>query len=115
MTKSKQKNEFRLDLNKKHYGKNKKPHPAYISAESGEFYKANTITHSKYTKYGEPTKHIKENANKNSKEKGCRISPPFWQHKSKFRSKPMTNYKFSFLTRLKIKFYNHSQERKHKK
>ena len=54
----KRKNEFRMDLNKKHYGDKKKPHPAYITAEYGNLYKANNITHSEYLKNGRKTKKL---------------------------------------------------------
>ena len=45
----------------------KKPHPAYITAQSGDFYKANNITHSKYTNDGRKTYKMRGNPNRNKK------------------------------------------------
>lgn len=91
------KNEFRMDLNKKHYGKDKKPHPAYIFAQNGNFYRANTITHSLYTTTGEHTRRINENPNKNKGQtkKYSRVSPAFWQHKKMFSNKKLNNYSYN--------------------
>ena len=101
------KNEFRLDLNPAHWGKEKKPHPAYISARYGHKYKANSITHAKYTTDGFKTHDIYENPNKLSRnKKPNRISPPYWQNEKQFSDYKMTNYKFSNKTRKLIKSIN---------
>lgn len=82
------KNEFRIDYNIKHFGKNEKPHPAYISARLGHKYKANLITHSRKTTDGFNTYDVHENPNKLSKDKRqTRISPPFWQNENQFGEK----------------------------
>ena len=36
-----------MDNNPAHYGKDKKPHPAYITVRFGHRYRANSITHSR--------------------------------------------------------------------
>ena len=106
----KRKNEFRMDLNKKHYGDKKKPHPAYITAEYGNLYKANNITHSEYLKNGRKTKKLYENPNKRNNQENykrySRISPPYWQDKSKFSQTKLKKYRFSRKTRKQIKKYN---------
>ena len=99
------KNEFRIDLNKKHQGKNRKPHPAYISAKCGNKVKANNITHSKYTR-GRKNLSLSENPNLNSKDKRqTHITPPYWQNSNMF-SKKLNNFKFSNRARRKISRYN---------
>ena len=101
------KNEFRLDFNKKHYGKNNEPHPAYITAKYRHRYKANTITHSKMTTEGHITYKINENPDKLSKDKRItRIGPPFWQNERLFSSEQLTNFRFSSKTRKNIKKIN---------
>ena len=101
------KNEFRIDYNPKHCGKNKEPHPAYISAKQGHKFKANTITHSRKTTDGFDTLKIGENPNKLSKDKRrTRISPPFWQNENQFENEKLNNFRFSRKTRNKIKKYN---------
>lgn len=103
------KNEFRLDYNKKHYGKNEKPHPAYISAKCGHKLKANSITHSKKTTDGFDTYKISENPNKTRvkyDKRITRISPPFWQNENLFGKEKLQNYRFSKKTRYQIKKIN---------
>lgn len=106
----KRKNEFRMDLNRKHYGKRKKPHPAYITAEYGNFYKANNITHSLFLRNGKITHKINENPNKRNNQenykKYSRISPPYWQDKSKFSQNKLKKYRYSNSSRKKIKRIN---------
>ena len=110
MAKYLRKNEFRMDLNKRHYGKEKKPHPAYITAERGNFYKANTITHSVFLNNGHLTEKIKENPNKRNNQQDyktySRISPPFWQYKGLFSKNTLKNYRYSRQSRYDIKKYN---------
>lgn len=101
------KNEFRLDYNSAHYGKNSEPHPAYITARYGHKYKANSITHSRFTTDGLATHIIDENPNKLSKDKRLtRISPPYWQNENLFGEEKLTNFKFSKRTRRKISKIN---------
>lgn len=101
------KNEFRIDNNPSHYGENKKPHPAYITAKYGHKYKANNITHSRMTTDGQPTYTLSENPNKLSKDKrNTRISPPYWQNTKQFSEEPLSNFRFSNKTRREIKKFN---------
>lgn len=101
------KNEFRMDFNPNHQGKNKEFHPAYITAKYGHKYKANTITHSRKTTDNRNTLTIDENPNKLSKDKRrTRISPPFWQHERQFGKEKLTNFRFSRKTRKRIKKIN---------
>ena len=109
MTKNKKylrKNEFRMDNNPLHFGEQKQPHPAYISARKGHKYKANTITHSKYIN-GRETLDVGENPNKESKDKRkTRLSPPFWQSEKQFSIEKLPNYRFSKKSKKKIRKYN---------
>lgn len=101
------KNEFRIDYNIKHFGKNEKPHPAYISVRLGHKYKANLITHSRKTTDGFNTYDVHENPNKLSKDKRqTRISPPFWQNENQFSNDVLSNFVFSKKTRNEIKKIN---------
>ena len=103
------KNEFRLDMNEKHFGNDKKPHPAYITGKRGHKYKANSITHSKKTTDGVDTILISENPNKaHSKfdKRKTRISPPFWQNENQFSKHKLSNFRFSNNTRKEIKKIN---------
>ena len=101
------KNEFRIDYNSNHYGKNEEPHPAYISARYGHKYRANSITHARKTSDGYDTYDIGENPNKLSKDKRrTRISPPFWQNERQFGEEKLNNFRFSRKTKYKIKKYN---------
>lgn len=104
------KNEFRVDLNPKHFGEKKQPHPAYITARRGHMYRANIITHSRYTTDGQATHDVGENpdkTNKKSKDKRkTRISPPFWQNEKKFSKERLENFRFSNITRKEIDKYN---------
>ena len=101
------KNEFRIDFNPNHFGKNKKPHPTYITAKKKHMYKANSITHAKYTTDGKETISIFENPNKLSLDKRqTRISPPFWQNENYFSDYKLTNFRFSNKTRKQIKKIN---------
>lgn len=101
------KNEFRIDFNKLHYGKDQRPHPAYITAKYGHKYKANSITHARITNDGLNTYKIYENPNKLSKDKRTtRISPPFWQSEKQFGNEKLTNFRFSNKTRKQINKYN---------
>lgn len=101
------KNEFRMDLNPRHFGKDKKPHPAYITARYKHMYKANLITHSRKTNDGKDTYLIGENPNKLSKDKRqTRISPPFWQKEEQFSRSRLQYFRFSNNTRKKIIRYN---------
>lgn len=101
------KNEFRLDYNPAHFGKNEEPHPAYISAKYKHKYKANSITHSRLTSDGFSTHKISENPNKLSKDKRqTRISPPFWQNEKQFSKNTLSNFRFSDKTRKYIKKIN---------
>ena len=100
------KNEFRIDYNPFHLGKNKNPHPAYITARKGHKYKANTITHARNVD-GVETLSIDENPNKLSKDKrNTRISPPFWQHEKQFGKEKLPNFRFSKKSKKKIRKYN---------
>lgn len=101
------KNEFRFDNNPKHFGKDKKPHPAYITARYGHEYKANSITHARFTTDGIPTEKISENPDKTSKDKRqTRISPPYWQSKNLFGDEKLTNFRFSNKTKKEIRKIN---------
>ncbi len=104
------KNEFRFDLNPAHFGKEKKPHPAYITARKGKRYKANSITHSRTTTDGRSTFKISENPDKTNKrvkdKRLTRISQPFWQSEKQFGSERLTNFRFSKDTRTEIKKIN---------
>lgn len=102
------KNEFRMDNNTKHFGRNKRPHPTYITARYGHMYKANSITHARTTNDGQPTFDIFENPDKLSKDKNrkTRISPPFWQKEEQFGKEKLVNFRFSNETRKQIKKYN---------
>ena len=101
------KNEFRIDFNQLHYGKDQKPHPAYITAKKGHKFKANSITHSRKTNDGFDTYKIYENPNKLSNDKRTtRISPPFWQSEKQFGNEKLTNFRFSKKTRKIIKKIN---------
>lgn len=101
------KNEFRIDYNKNHYGKNEKPHPAYITVKCGHKYKANSITHSRKTTDGVSTIDIDENPNKLSKDRRkTRISPPYWQNENLFGEEKLSNFRFSNHTRKHIKNIN---------
>ena len=100
------KNEFRFDLNPAHQGKEKEPHPAYITARKGHKYKANTITHAKNVD-GFETLDVGENPDKLSKDKRkSRISPPFWQGEKSFSEEKLVNFRFSNQSRKKINKYN---------
>ena len=100
------KSEFRIDFNPSHQGKDKKPHPAYITARKGHKYKANTITHSKNIN-GKETLAIEENPNKKSSDKRkTRISPPFWQNEKLFSKEKLPNFRFTRKSKKKIKKYN---------
>lgn len=101
------KNEFRMDINSNHFGKEKVPHPAYITARYGHKYKANSITHSRKTNDGFDTLDIEENPDMFSKDKRrTRISPPFWQKEEQFGKEKLNNFRFSKKARNKIKKYN---------
>lgn len=101
------KNEFRFDNNLKHFGKEEKPHPAYITARKKHYLKANSITHAKMTTDGKETFLIKENPDKLSKDKRqTRISPPYWQKDTMFSKEKLKNFRFSNSTRKVIKKYN---------
>ncbi len=101
------KNEFRIDFNPLHFGKDVEPHPAYITAKHGHKFKANSITHSKKTTDGFDTFVIDENPNKLSKDKRqTRISPPFWQNEKMFSENKLPNFRFSKQIRNKIKKFN---------
>ncbi len=104
------KNEFRMDLNPKHFGKEKKPHPAYISGKRGHMFYANDITHSQKVKIGDmlyDSEKIVENPNKLSKDtRETRISPPFWQREKQFSEEKLNNFRFSKKTKRGIKKYN---------
>lgn len=96
-----------MDNNPDHFGKEGRPHPAYITARYGHKYKANTITHSKFTSNDCVTIYIGENPNKLSKDKRItRVSQPFWQKEELFGDKKLTNFRFSKETRKKIKKIN---------
>lgn len=101
------KNEFRIDYNKDHYGKNYDPHPAYITAKKKHLLKANEITHSRKDKYGKTNFEISENPNKLSKDKRkTRISQPFWQNENMFSKEKLSNFRFSRKTQKQIRKYN---------
>lgn len=101
------KNEFRIDYNSKHLGKDEEPHPAYITARYGHKYKANSITHSRKTNDGFYTYDIEENPNIFSKDKRrTRISPPFWQNENQFGKEKLNNFRFSKKAQKKIKKFN---------
>lgn len=100
------KNEFRLDLNPKHFGKKEKPHPAYITAKRGKKLRANSITHSRATTDGSKTFAIEENPNKTNRkvkdQRKTRVSEPFWQSEKQFGKEKLTNFRFSKRSRRKI-------------
>lgn len=101
------KNEFRMDNNPKHFGKEGKPHPAYISGKRKHLFRANSITHSKITTEGKENFTIEENPDKLSKDKRkTRISQPFWQHQNLFGKEKLSNFRFSNKTRKQIKKIN---------
>jgi len=103
------KNEFRLDYNKDHYGKNEEPHPAYITGRIGHKFLANSITHARKTNDGFDTKDVGENPNKAKAKwdnRKSRISPPFWQKDNLFSDYKLSNYRFSNNTRKRIHRYN---------
>lgn len=94
------KNEFRIDYNREHYGKNEKPHPEYITARYGYKYKANFVTHSRKTSDGKLACDIDENPNKLSTDKKhTRISAPYWQNEKQFNNEKLSNFRFSNKTR----------------
>ena len=100
-----QKKEFRFDNNPNHFGEDKKPHPAFISARYGHKYRANTITHSK-TINGIESLPIK-NPEINSKDKRqSYLSPPFWQGDGLFDKYTLSNFRFTKETKKKIKKHN---------
>ena len=108
MAKKKQlrKNEFRMDNNPLHFGEQRQPHPAYITARKGHRYRANTITHAR-TIYNVETLDVGENPNKQSKDKRkTRLSPPFWQSEKQFSKEKLPNYRFSKKSKKRIKKYN---------
>lgn len=104
------KNEFRMDLNPDHFGENKKPHPAYITAKQGNSFKANGITHSRSIKNSVSTCDVFENPNKTNRKvedkRKVRITPPYWQHKNLFSDNTLDDFRFSNRTRKQIKNYN---------
>lgn len=101
------KNEFRIDLNPEHFGEDKKPHPAYITARYGHKYKGNSITHSRFTNDGLSTHIISENPNKLSKDKRkTRISSPYWQSDKLFSENKLDNFIFSKATKKEIRKIN---------
>ncbi len=96
-----------MDNNPAHFGKERKPHPAYITARHKHMFKANDITHSRYTNQGKLNYNIYENPNKLSKDKRqTRISPPFWQKEELFGQEKLSNFRFSNKTRKHIKKIN---------
>lgn len=100
------KNEFRIDINTAHYGKDKRPHPAYITAKYGHRYKANSITHSRFVD-GNSTFDVGENPNKLSKDvRSSRVSRPFWQKDNMFSENRLKNFRFSNKSRKKIRKFN---------
>ena len=99
------KNEFRLDLNEKHFNSNKGPHPAYITARQGHRYKANTITHSKNIKGVYSLAINNPNFNKKDKRQTY-LSPPFWQSDKLFTNYTLKNFRVTKETKKKIKKYN---------
>lgn len=101
------KNEFRMDNNPAHFGKEGKPHPAYITAKYKHKYRANEITHSRTTTTGQKTFDIFENPNKLSKDKRpTRISQPFWQSEKQFSKNKLSNFRFSNKTKKQIRKFN---------
>ena len=102
------KNEFRYDLNPKHMGEDKKPHPAYISGRRGHNYYANSVTHARFTNSG-ATHNFGENPNKTHSPtdlRESRVSLPFWQKNSLFGKEKLNNYRYSNQTRKAIKKFN---------
>ncbi|MBQ7352321.1 MAG: hypothetical protein IJW59_05660 [Clostridia bacterium] len=100
------KNEFRFDINPEHFGKEKRPHPTYITARYGRKFRANSITHSR-TVNGFKNLDIFENPNLKSNDKRhTRISPPFWQSDKLFSKETLPNFRFSKQARRKISKYN---------
>lgn len=100
------KNEFRLDLNPKHMGEDKKAHPAYITARHKHSFKANLITHSKSVK-GVDYYVLNENPNKNTNDRRkTKISPPYWQTDNQFSNYTLSNFRFSNKTKKLIKKHN---------
>lgn len=100
------KNEFRFNLNSEHFGKEKQPHPAYITARYGHKYRANSITHSR-TVNGVKNLDIYENPNLRSKDKRfTRVSSPYWQSDKQFSEDTIPYFRFSKKARRKISKYN---------
>lgn len=103
------KNEFRLDLNPKHFNSKNEPHPAYISGRKGHKYYANEITHSRsageLSVFDVPENPNKTNHLKNDNRK-TRLSVPFWQNENLFSNNKMTNFRFSNSSRKYIKKKN---------
>lgn len=103
------KNEFRFDTNPEHMGKDKEPHPTFISGRRGHKYLGNSITHSRYTNDGKPTYYFGENPNKKrdpNDRRISRVSVPFWQSEKMFSKEKLCNYRYSNRTRKKIKKFN---------
>lgn len=101
------KNEFRLDLNRNHFGKDMRPHPAYITARKRHMYRANSITHARRTTDGFETLVINENPNKLSKDKRpTRVSRPYWQNTSQFSDNTLTGFRYSNKSRKEIHKFN---------
>lgn len=96
-----------MDNNPAHFGKEKQPHPAYITVRYGHRYRANSITHSRSTTDGKTNYDIIENPNKKSKDKRhTRISSPFWQKDTMFSKDVLQDFRFSNESRKKIKKFN---------
>ncbi len=104
------KNEFRMDNNPKHFGKENKPHPAWLSGRSGHKCFANGITHSRITTEGKVNHEISENPDKTvnteKDKRPVRITDPYWQSDKLFGKEKLNNFRFSKKTKAEIKKIN---------
>ena len=102
------KNEFRMDLNPAHFGKENKPHPSYITVKHKNKFKANAITHSR--RAGNlVTYDIGENPDKQRKKydnRVSRISEPYWQTDKLFSKNKLNYFRYSNFSRKKIRNIN---------
>ena len=98
-----------MDNNPAHFGKEKRPHPAYVSARKGNKLLANDLTHARRTNSGSMTHEIDENPDKRNRnysdKRKVRVTNSFWQHRRLFGD-ILNNFRFSRKSRRKIKKIN---------
>lgn len=98
-----------MDNNPAHFGKEKRPHPAYVSAKKGNKLLANDLTHARWTNDGKKTHDIEENPDKRNRncsdKRKVRVTDSFWQNKNLFGN-ILNNFRLSRKTRRKIKKIN---------